>query len=68
MKKVFRKIYLNLANLTRDAVGGNMHFVYAKPLYLVMKSWVPFLTSIQTSDIGLKQRLSKKTATECIVS
>ena len=51
-------------NLTRDAAGETYAFVYAKPSYMVMKSYAPFLkcqrTFIQTIDIGLKQRLMKK--------
>ena len=39
MKKVFHKIYWNLENLTRDAPGKTYAFVYAKPPYLVMKSY-----------------------------
>ena len=42
MKKVFHKIYWNLANLTEDAAGETYAFVYAKPPYLVMKSYSPF--------------------------
>ena len=67
MKKVFHKIYWNLANLTGDAARKTYAFVYAKPSYLIMKILRPFLetqklilTFIQTIDIGLKQRLMKK--------
>ena len=42
MKKVFHKIYWNLLNLTGDAAGETYAFVYAKPPYLVMKSYAPF--------------------------
>ena len=42
MKKVFHKIYCNLANLTGDAAGETYAFVYAKPPYLVMKCYALF--------------------------
>ena len=43
MKKVFHKIYLNIANLTGEAAGKTCAFVYAKPPYLVIKRYAPLL-------------------------
>ena len=60
MKKVFHKIYWNLANPTGDAAGEIYAFVYAtqelRPFLETPKLILPF---IQTIDIGLKQRLMK---------
>ena len=58
MKKVFHKIYWNLANHTGDAARETYAFAYAKPPSLVMKAKL-ILTFIKTIDIGLKQRLMK---------
>ena len=38
---VFHKIYWNLVSLTRDAAWETYAFMYAKPPYLVMKSYAP---------------------------
>ena len=42
MKKAFRKIYWNQANLNGDVAGETYASVYAKPPYLVMKSCTHF--------------------------
>ena len=42
MTKVFHKIYWNLTILNGDVAGETYAFVYAKPPYLVMKSYAPF--------------------------
>ena len=65
MKKVFHKIYWNLAILNRDAAGETYAFVYTKTTVFGNEELSPFLetpklilTLMQTIDIGLKQ--SKK--------
>ena len=66
MKKVFRKLYWNLANLTGIAAGETYAFVFEKRPYFGNEELRPFLetpklisTFIQTINIGLKQRLMK---------
>ena len=66
MKKVFHKIYLNLANLTGDAAEGNPCVCVCKTTVFGNEELRPFLetpnlilTFIKTTDISLKQRLMK---------
>ena len=74
MTKVFHKIYWNLTNLTGDGKAYAFVFI-SKTTVFGNEELRPFLetpklilTFIQTIDIGLKQRLMKKTETECILS
>ena len=50
MTKVFHNIYWNLLNLTGDAAGESYAFVYAKPPYLVMKGYAPYLSRNAKAD------------------
>ena len=47
MKKVFHKIYWNLANLIGDAAGETYAFVYAKLPYFGNDEFRPFLETLK---------------------